>query len=377
MPSPILFNPIVPGTDIQQISLVKLPHNSEGEWTAAMTVAALPATFGGDGVSTGVVVGDYDPHQGIFLASNDVNALNSNQDDGHISLSPAGHHALVQRPDGTYLASRTSLDLPFGAPVKVNGFSGLADPRASLGPVGGLMKVFYTDGTSILMESIDLSDALVVGPPVVVSNSLQPGAKPLQPFPAVGADGDIEGLFFAEEVVAKTGPGTGDADPVWAGDLDAATPPVMVVQRPDYQCCGAVGGGFMHFSHQILSPGNHLMHLEVAWLLGDVEAPGGSADIRAAAVSQGNPLTTLLFASADIAPKASIAGINGALGLDVASFEFILPFPHAGLDGIGDVSFPIPATPSLSGLKMALQGLVTDVTAGKFTLTNTSWLAIQ
>ena len=49
------------------------------------------------------------------------------------------------------------------------------------------------------------------------------------------SDGDAEGLYLAEEVKPHSGTGTGDADPVWAADLDPTTPPVMHINRTDWQ----------------------------------------------------------------------------------------------------------------------------------------------
>ena len=283
--SSILVAGSIPGNDARTVSFAKLSNNPAGEITASITTTGLTALYGGDGSSMGVVIGLYDPANGTYLPTFEANALNSTADESFLHLSPDGLTAIFQRPDGSYLSSRASVGNAFGAPTKITGLG--TDAQAALGPVGGQMMVFFTDGTNIQMQAIDLGTASLTGSASTVSTPVQSGAACISPFPIMGADGDVEGLFLSEEVTAKSSPTAydGDADPTWAGDLDPSTPNVTMIQRTDYQCCGGVASGHFSFSHQINPPGNHAMHFEVAVLTGDVATTGGTANIRSAAAN--------------------------------------------------------------------------------------------
>lgn len=381
-PSLIITNSVnsvpVRNGDLRQVFHVRLSNNAPGTWTTALTVGKLTRFFGGDDRSVGVFLGIFDPFQGTFQWTKEANALNSTQNDRHLTLDPSGLWAIFDRDDGVWLSKRSKVGTPFPAPRKVAGFGNLRGVYPALAPVGGVMQCFYSNGKAILMQPIDLAGARLTGRPVVVSRPLQAGARPIAPTPILGADGEAEGVFLTDELVPQSGLNTGHADLVWASDLDPATPPVMLVNRKnDYACCGGLAGGFVYFSHNI-SPRWHIMHAEAAWMAGDVEKIGGRADLLVNAVNRNHPkaIQSVVFLALKPAPPVPIAGLNGGFALD-ASLQEIGVVTHSRKDGSGTLSFAIPNNPFLRGFKLATQAVVVDPHVGAATLTNTAWLDIR
>ena len=363
--------------DVRHVHHTKLSNNLDGQWTAAVSTKDLQF-FGGNSASVGVMIGIFDPVGGGFIGTTQAQALNSAQDDERLTLSPDGLWAIFERSGtGVMLASRAAVGTPFGSPVAVSGFGGLNDVYPNLAQVGGQWKCFYTDGQSIQMQDIDLQNAMLTGSATVVANAVQAGAMPISPTPVIGADGDAEGLWMSEVVTPKTGPATGDADPVWHNDLDPNTPGVIVSQRTDWQCCGGLAGGYIYFSHDI-TPSWHIMHGEGAWMIGDSDVRGGTADIRTAAVHQSapNPLfSTLMFGVAE-APPVSVGPFQGKFALSGLS-PISVNFATTSRDGIADLSFAIPNFPILANVSLPMQCAVSNLVVGSVVFTNTAWLHIK
>ncbi|MCB9917778.1 MAG: hypothetical protein H6832_05200 [Planctomycetes bacterium] len=381
-PSWILVNSFnsVPGNDIQQVFHQKLSNNKDGQWTTCLSVAGLPAYFGGDGSSTGIVMGTFAPYpqDSWFVASTEAKALNSSADERNLTIDPSGLWAIFDRPaTGVFVATRAKVGDPFGSPVQVSGFGSLRDVMPALAPHGGKMQCFYTDRARILMHEIDLTIAApkLVGQPVVVSLPVQAGAKPLRPTPLLGGDGDAEGLFLSEEVAPHTVTGTGDADPCWAADLDPATPALILMQRPDWQPGGAPAGGFLYFGHDIL-PRFHVMHSECAWMVGDDEPLGGTADLRVVGYNPNKLLASIILVATKTATGIKVNDYAGLLGLDLASLVVLPPMPHTTLDGDAVMSFRVPNDSNLRGT-LALQSLVVDIKTGAATFSNTASLILR
>jgi len=366
--------------DISTVFHAKLSNNAPGLWTTALTADDLPSFLGGDGTSIGVVLGEFDPYNGIFLVNAEAAALNSTGDDLHITLSPDGLTAIFERSSGVFLSTRNAVGTAFPAPTAVTGLSSGGEVYPALAPVNGVMKVFYSDGTNIVTKDFDIPTATASGTPTIVTNPAQAGAKPISPTPIIGGDGDAEGLFFADEITPQTGVNTGDSDPSWANDLDPTTPPLTRINRTDYQCCGGLAGGFMYFSHNI-SPRWHLMHSEAGWIVGDDEAIGGTANVRTAAAyhsaGAGNPLfSTLLFAATDASPLM-VPGIAGGLALDLGTLTPVLTLQTTNPDGYVDFAFPIPNNPFLKDKSLAIQALVSNLGTGTHLLTSTGWIHMR
>ncbi len=362
----------VPGDDIRQVSHFHLKTDAKGSWTTCLSVAKLPAFFGGNAKSIGVVMGSFDPYLGKFRVNTEAKALNSTENDLRLFLSGDGLLAIVERDSGVYLAQRSKTGTAFPKPSKLAGFPAKQRVHPALGRVGRKLYCFYTLGSSIVMHQLDLTKSSLVGSAVAVSGALQTGATPFAPSPITGADGDVEGLLLSERVSSK------DSDMLWAEDLDPRTPPRMLVQRSDWTNSGGIAGGFISFAHDIL-PRWHVMHSEAAWLLGDVEAPGGIADISAGQVTRSlpTPNLTAIFASRTALAGVTIPGFAGRFALELASLSYLGVALHTTADGRGSFRFPIPNDARLRGVTLALQGLAVDPTKRSYTFTNTAWLKVR
>jgi hypothetical protein len=382
IPAWIIFNAfnVVQGNDIRQVSHMRLGNNADGVWTSALAVGGLPAFWGGDGAHVNPLIGIFDPYNGTFTSTQEAkNLCSSTEDTRHISLSPDGLWAIIDRPSGVYLGSRASVGTQFGAPVPVAGFGALTDVYPALGPVDGQTMCFYTDKTKLIMQPIDLANATLTGSPTTVSFAVQPGAQPISPTPVFGADGEVKALWAADLVTPKTGSFTGDADPIWLNDLVPSTPGIVMVENPEWQCCGGIAGGFVYFTHDI-PPGWHTMHSEGAWLAGDWKAPGEMMTITTAApnYSAPQPLFTNLLLAIGEGPQFPIPAFRGTFALNAAGMApFAVPFQTNTKEGIASLSFTLANDPTFHGVSIAIQALVSNFTTGIHIFTNTAWLHIK
>ena len=374
----------------ESIQLLKLGNEPDGVCTIIMTAGGLDAAFGGDGVSTGVLIGTIDIYSNSWAQTTEAAALNSSGTDKHLALSADGLNAIFERPGtGVFVASRGSVGSAFGAPIgPVAGFPATAlstgEYHPYLGTVGGTMMCFYTDGNDYLMQPIDLLTPTLTGTATIIGGEVQGGTQPGSPSPLTGADGDVEAIFACDIVLPQTGPGTGDADPTYHSDLDPATPGIIRVQRTDWQGWGGVCGGLMMFSHDIL--GFHSMHGQVAHLLGDQElGRPATADLRMASTNfaglSGNPLQgIILFGFGLMAPTPVLPQWYGGLALNPISPVTLPGATTAGnhLDGVIDVSFPL-AVGVPTGFKIPIQALMIEdngITRPTIGFSNTAWLDI-
>ncbi len=395
-----------PGTSVESVHHAKLSNNPDGIWTTCLTGENLEALYGGDGASKGVSMGIFDPYNNGYTPNTEANALNSSDDDVHLALSADGLWAVLERKDtltnlskGVWISNRAAVGTAFPAPTQVTGFptSTLASNELHpyLGTVGGVWKCFYTDGSNLLMQDIDLNNAMLTGTATAVANAVQMGAQPGSPSPLIGADGDVEALWSCDIVVPRSGT-LGDSDPTFHSDLRASTPGVVRVQRPDWQGWGGIAGGWCYFTHDLLDGSEvHTMHSEVSLLLGDDEVLGGTADLTtygtnwaAAPGGSGVPMmgAILLGTGGLFGPMGGIGvdpswgcGPFGASRLHLDGFlPLTLPTSTNTLDGMASISFPIPNIPALSGVSIPLQALlVDDGPPQKPRFTNTAWLHIN
>lgn len=379
-PSWIIINSFnsVPGKDIRQVQHMRLSNNPAGQWSTCLTVGGLPGFLGGDDKSAGLLMGTFDPFKGTFAPNAEARALNSTADDQHLMIDNTGLIAVFDRPTGPFFATRAAVGTAFGSPQAITGLGSLNNVHPAVGKVRGKLKLFYADQSAIRILDFDAKTGRASGTSVVVSLPLQQGAKPIGPSPLFGADGDVEGLFLPEVVKPRVTLGVGDADMTWASDLDPATPPVMMIQRPDYTANGGHAGGFISFSHDI-KPNWHLMHSESAILIGDDEVVGANAvaDILSYGVNYNHaksPLATHVFISTGVGPKTKLISLMGWFGLDARLLLPLVSFSNAGAEGRGSASIPIPNSSYFKGKKLAIQAVIVEPTRKMAVLSNTAWL---
>ncbi len=370
------------GLGVTQVSLVRLPTNPAGTWTACLTIQRLTSTYGGTGQVDGVVMGTWDRDKGTFTPNKLANALNT----GHkgefgLMLEPKlGLIAVLDKSDGVYLSKRNVFTQAFPAPFKVSGVPGTyVDP--AVGNVGGKLKLFYV-ATLNGVQGVYMSDLVVpanmsatnppkiTGTPVLVASKVRTGGLVHSPTPMLGPDGDIEGIFMSERV-------GNDSDQFLANDLNPSTPLLMVADNTAWMNNGGYAGGIFHFANSAhYSSGSD--ELGVAWLLGDNEQVGGTMNITSGLFRESAAAVMPVFLGLKLLPAAiPISGFLGKLGLNPSVLINIGNITHATKDHRGSISIPLPNNSSLKGIVLPIQGVAFEVAKGRKTFTNTAWVKIK
>jgi len=356
------------GTGIIQISTWKLPINPAGQWTACLTVSNLISKYGGTGSGSGVVMGIYDQLNDTFTPNTMANAFNPGPIFGLMLEPKLGNVAVVDSPPR--IATRKNFTQPFGSPKPIQGLTASGAPDPSLGYVGGQLKLFYfatvSGGQGIVMQDLDETVPTVKGSPVLVALTPTTG-RAHSPTPIMGADGDVEGIFFAENV-------SSDSDMWLANDLDPTTPNVQVIDSGSTWSNngGVAGGQFLYAESAVYSTG--AQRLDAAWILGDVEKIGGTADITAAVYMSKvpPPAVTVVFMSDKPITALTIPGLLGQFGLNPAILAVLGSIPHIDKTQMGTMSFPLPNDPKLKNAAVAIQGL--SIYGTQLAFTNTAWI---
>lgn len=377
---------------VWQISFERLPGDAAGAWTCCMSVVGLPSSLGGQkGID--VVMGTYDQVKGTFVPNLYAAALNrpaamTYSMDFALMLEPRlGRYAVLDHiQSAPVLATRTLFNKPFGAPRMITGVKGISygpsyfgsDP--ALGYVGGKLKLFYSATISgkhgVWMDDLDPSKPSVSGNPVLVCLPTVASGLLSSITPVTGPDGDVEGLYLAD-APSSTG---ADSDMVFADDLDPATPFVKLIDTPGWLNNGGITGGRFHFADDAAPINQAVKQADGAWMLGDVEAPGGTADLFGAAFNDapGKPLVTIVWLGVGFAPQPiQLPGFFGSFGLDLRGP--VLPIgtmSHLDASQTARLSFPLPNDTRLRG-SYALQGLSIQPATGQNVFTNTFRLVVR
>jgi hypothetical protein len=375
------------GLNIQQIACQQLSCNAGAQFTVTMSIEALCATYGGDGVRLGLVEGTYDLATDTCVLNTNGNALNAaGNHQFNYQLEPGrGRFCVFDRFDGSFnytgvfFASRAQCGSPFGAPVQVQNIPGTdvgyRDP--ALGYLGGRLKLFFVSNvgttTGVYVDDLDVSNLLApraAGTPVLVRASARGGIAN-SPTPITGPDGDVEGLWHADLLSAAN-----DNDMLFACSLDPATPTAMTYDTPAWTNNGGVAGG------RLLCGDGNLMWTRVgeargAWLLGDEEAIGGTMDIFGGAWARnGNVVATLVYLSLGVGRTFTVPGIHGGLCLTVTFMPLLGTMTHDAAQ-MARLSFAVPNDVNLRGMQLAIQGVAVEPAAGVFTFTNNAWLRVR
>jgi len=370
----------VPAGNCNHITTIRVRDSSltrfvdrPGVWTIAITAQALDAKYGGKN-QTDALLGTYDRVAKKYTPNNLAAALNTSGEDSYFAIDPTGMYAIVDRNDGFYLSKRASLTQPFPAPAKIQGMTASfvkVYAEGALGYQGGKLQLIWQEGP-IYMAALDTTN--MSAPRVAPSSTWRPltaqQTAVQSPVPIHGPDGDVEGLWL--ELL----PGGFNADGAWVNDLDPTTPPLPVLDVAGYIDGGGVAGSELMGTDRSNAKGP--IQVEAAWLLGDEEVIGGTADIFGVAKKAGfNPVTTVVLFAANPIKPIPIPGIGGEFALDLLTMQTLGVLAHTDASEMGSMSFPIPNQKIFSGLNLALQGLSIDTVQKTLVFTNTAWLRIQ
>lgn len=363
-----------------QITASRLTGDAAGVFTCCLTTQ-MAATALPD-----VVMGAYDQTKGTFTPTKEANALNTARSERALSVEPGlGRYAVLIRHDKNgppfeYLFSaRAKAGVAFPAAVPLAGVP-KGTVGLSMGYVSGQLALFYSPPPydKVLMHDLDISTLAtpkLTGTPVVVARPSNTNHRIWLSEPVTGPDGDVEGLLLSEGATIFS------ASLLFQASLDPNRSGNVVVAGCGSSCSisfSTVAGGRFLFSTQAPQQPSTIRDVEVAWLLGDVVAPGGTADI-VAAVSRSPKALTVLMMSTGVIPKIKLPQPFdvGHLGLDLSSSFVLGVLTHDDASQRAQLRFPVPNEARLRGVDAALQGLSFDSSGQPLAWTNTAWCSVR
>ena len=112
-PVPGLSAPLVPGTNVQQVNFVHLPTDPPQVFLCTMTVAGLPAQYGGLG-GTDLLSGSYNALTDTFTPTAEASALNTAGTEFGLMVHHTALYAVFDRlPGQPWLAARAAVGMPW------------------------------------------------------------------------------------------------------------------------------------------------------------------------------------------------------------------------------------------------------------------------
>lgn len=361
-----------------QIQSSRLAGDPAGVFTCCVTTKAGPQT------APDVEIGTYDQTKGTYRATSEAKALNTVRWEFGLSLEPGlGRYAILMRGDNRPLeylfAARARPGIAFPPAVAISGVPANTFSM-SFGYVGGQLQLFYTPApyNAVLMQRLDISNLAapkLTGPTTVVARARSANAITAVGAPLVGVDGDVEGLLIAEGIPQ------GSAELVFQAGLDPARPGSVVVPGCGTNCSTAwpsVAGGRLLFAAHVPNIAPRIHDVEVAWLLGDVEAPGGRVDLTGA-LARSPKAVTFVFLSGGVVPQMQLPAPFdvGHFALDLRSMFLLGVMSHDDAGQRASLSFNLPNDAKLRGLHAAIQGLSLHTGTQRLAWTNTAWLSVR
>jgi hypothetical protein len=359
--------PQVPAASVLQVQLQRLPGDPPGTWTAAMTVTGLAAGWGGQG-GQDLLIGQYDARADTFRPSLLAAACNTPGREFGAMLDADGLEMVFERDGWVQRASRPFVNQQFNAGQVVDSlpFQPYYDP--ALGTVGGQRMLFYAMDGTVRRSLFDQATGKVIGPSIVVVGPTRPGGVPNSPTPIVDAAGETTGLLHHE----LSGAGN---DQYLAVDLDPDSPSHLVLDTPSFLNNGGAAGGLIVTADS--ANGYGVTATPAAWMTGAETTIGRSMRVSMLVppAAAGGALSFLMLGMLHAPAPLPIPGIQGALGLDPATFITYFPIGfNAPGTGEAGSTVTVPNDPSLMGLSLPVQG-ATQIGAG-LVFTNTSSLRV-
>jgi len=367
---------------LMQVYADQLPGDAPGAFTCCLSFQTSPTS------PPDVVIGHYDQTRGTFTPTTEANALNTTTlGEFGLALEPRlGRYAVFAQaanpnsPMKHFFAQRARAGLPFAAPVQISGVPA-STFQTALGYVDGKLELFYprSDQKALVMHDLDITNpkapkltgtAQVVAVPTASNRYVTPLST------ITGPDGDVEGLLFSEGTR-----GIPDAQLVFQAGLDPKRPGMVVVPDCGAGCAPAyatVAGGRILFRGFRQNAANAIHDVEVAWILGDVVKPGGTADIVGAVSPSPNAITLVMLSNGVTQQIKLPSPLDvGFFALDSSSTFLLGALTHNDASQRGRMSFPVPNDPRLTGVRAAVQGLSFDSNARPLAWTNTAWLDVR
>jgi len=227
------------------------------------------------------------------------------------------------------------------------------------------------------MAPIDLVNAIVTGPPIVIVNAPINALLTLAPIPVTDPNGELIGV---SHTVARIAGGNLDGDHYMSLDLDASTPAVLMNDVTTWNVAGGFVGGRFFESEWTPSTGVHIFAIDTFWFTGGRAPVGGTMHVRMFSPPTSGPQVYLsLFAvgSAFLPAGLPIPAVPGLVGINAAGGWASALFLHNNANGEAQVSFVIPNSPGLSGARLCAQSATVEAGVGTVRLGNTALLVVD
>lgn len=386
-PLPGLNPASVPGSVVSHVHMVHLPADPLNVFYCTATVAGLPASYGGAG-GLDFVCGSYDVLTDTFTPNSQAAALNTGADERGLMLHHTGLFAVFDRGSGTaggaWLASRLAVGQPWQIVARITiqcpcYYTPLFHP--ALADYQGQTHLVYVRSwvqlfpglNGIVMAPMDLNFANVTGPDTLLVTMPVGLGSPVSPVPVTDPNGELIGVSHS---LLDFSPAI-RIDRYMSLDLDVSTPAVLMYSNtnPTY-AGGFVGGRF--FDGQVGGP--HISSVDTVWCTGGTGVVGGMMHVRLLSPpTSGAQIYLSAFASSRLfLPFGQpMPPVQGLLGINPAGAWASSLVLHDNLNGEGVISFAIPNSPGLSGVRLPLQSATLELPSGAVYLGNTALLVVQ
>ncbi len=239
----------------------------------------------------------------------------------------------------------------------------------ALADFNGQPHLLHVQGTGIAMTPINLTNASLSGPSVIVINQARAGSKANSPTPVLDTTGQLIG-FSHHDVLSS------DNDHYMSLDFDPTTPSVLMHDNTTWRNNGGFIGG--RFCDAESTAPYHVLALDNYWFTGGRGPVGGVIDVFAYVPPTSSAteayFSFLLIGAAHLPAALPVPPIPGLLGIDVSTLVS-LPFPqHTNANGEALLQLVIPNDNFLRGRSLAAQSATFRLSTSQVTLGNTAGL---
>lgn len=352
-------------SSVWQIHLVRLPGDPIGIWSCSLSVRGLSTARGGRG-GMDLLIGRYDVRRDVFTPNLAAANCNSTADEFDGMFDASGRHYVFDRngtlPAQIMYTNRDSTTAQFGTPLPVDGVPVQKWFDPSIGVVDGTLQLFYTEGASVVRAPFDPDMPSVVGPSHEVVRPSRTGATVDSATPIFDARGMVTGLVHCEFLGS-------DNDAFLTPDLDPATPSHPLLDTTGWTNNGGYAGGTFFFAER-----GGIVNLQTNWMTASSARIGEPMALQIMSPPGSNAISLPFVGLSYLGNPIRLPGFTNALGI---APQTLIPLLAAGNDprtGIAGYSFLTPLDPTLTGLELPMQSLVTGL-ASRFT--NTSVMRIS
>jgi hypothetical protein len=273
-------------------------------------------------------------------------------------------------PGRPWLAARNAIGQPWQVVGQFTQLPSQPFYDPSLADYRGQTWLLHVLGTSIAMTPINLGNATLVGPSVVIVDAASPGSTANSPTPVLDANGQLIGLSHHDFL--------NESDHYLSLDLDPNTPSVLMNDTPTWTNNGGFAGGRFFDAQFTGTP--HVFAIDTVWFTGGRAAVGTTMHVRIyTPPTTSNELYLSLFAlgGAFLGAGTPLPPLQGLLGIALGTSPASGLIAHDNRNGEALVSFAVPNVPGLVGTRVPVQSGTFASVANVVYLGNTASLTVE